>query len=46
MKMETEELLRAYSQSNSESAFRELVGRYVDMVYSVVRMETEKGVNP
>jgi DNA-directed RNA polymerase specialized sigma24 family protein len=28
------ELLRAYAQDHSESAFQELVNRYVDLVYS------------
>jgi len=32
--METHELLRAYAQEHSESAFQELVHRYVDLVYS------------
>jgi RNA polymerase sigma factor (sigma-70 family) len=31
---ETNQLLRDYSQNGSEPAFRELVGRYVDLVYS------------
>src|SRR5512140_544939 len=33
--METGELLRAYVQHHSEPAFRELVERYFDLVYSV-----------
>ena len=32
--MDAHELLRAYAQDHSESAFQELVTRYVDLVYS------------
>lgn len=32
---EVQELLRAYGRDGSETAFRELVARYVDLVYSV-----------
>ena len=31
---ETQELLREYGRSGSETAFRELVARYIDLVYS------------
>ncbi|MCX6928675.1 MAG: hypothetical protein NT154_36505 [Verrucomicrobia bacterium] len=31
------ELLRAYAQDHSESAFQELVQRYVDLVYSAIQ---------
>jgi hypothetical protein len=32
---ETQQLLRAYAQERSESAFRELVSRYINLVYSI-----------
>jgi RNA polymerase sigma factor (sigma-70 family) len=34
---ETQELLRDYAETGSETAFRELVGRYMDLVYSTAR---------
>ena len=34
---ETQELLREYAETGSESAFRELVGRYTDLVYCTAR---------
>jgi len=33
--MDANQLLRDYARAGSESAFRELVTRYVDLVYSV-----------
>jgi hypothetical protein len=32
---DSQDLLRAYVQEHSEAAFKELVRRYVDLVYSV-----------
>ncbi len=34
---ETQELLRAYAETGSEAAFREVVERYIDLVYSTAR---------
>lgn len=37
---ETQQLLRAYIEQESDSAFRELVTRYIDLVYSVALRKT------
>jgi DNA-directed RNA polymerase specialized sigma24 family protein len=37
---ETQQLLRGYVEDGSEAAFQELVGCYIDLVYSVARRQT------
>ena len=39
---ETEQLLRAYVTDNSESAFKQLVERYVNLVYSVALRQVDQ----
>jgi hypothetical protein len=34
---DTQQLLTEYADTGSESAFRELVGQYIDLVYSTAR---------
>ncbi len=38
---DSQQLLRDYIESNSETAFRELVGRYIDLVYSTALRRTD-----
>ncbi|MBA4150737.1 MAG: sigma-70 family RNA polymerase sigma factor [Verrucomicrobia bacterium] len=39
---DSQQLLREYIESSSDSAFRELVGRYIDLVYSVALRRTDQ----
>ena len=43
---EDEQLLRQYAENGSETVFRELVARHIDLVYSVAIRGMGQGVKP